>query len=269
MIDVRLERANIYSSYAEYQLRDDEYRFKIEGKNHVEQNLNSEARGTLDQDVFNISKSAAFDYSRTEAKVSLIAFTKSSWLQPFVIGDLADISYFNQSTGASIDRNADEHYGIAGVRLKFDESFRIDVGARHNMRDFEDTTFDKFDSTWFDVNVYWQPTEAFKVTAIAERFIDEPSSSFGLADDVRTTGLTVDWKFMPLWKLSTAAFYDRIEAIGDDFINNKYVTTMSLTYEPSDHVQYFLSGLGKWVKEDVSGESYERYKIGAGVRYTF
>ncbi|MEQ1576211.1 MAG: outer membrane beta-barrel protein [Hyphomicrobium sp.] len=264
-----LERANIYTSYADYTLRQPEFRFKLEGKNHVEQNLNSEARGNLDQDVFNISKSQAFDFSRTDVKVSLLTFTKSSWLQPFVIYDRASLSYFNQASGASIDRNAQEQYGIAGVRLQFDDRFRIDIGARQNMRDFDDRDFKNFDSVWYDLNVYWQPLDTIKVTAIAERFVEEPGTLFGVADDTRTAGVTFDWQFRPQWKLTTAGYYDRTEAIGDDFRYNKYLATMSIVYEPQEHTEYYLSGLGKWVDEEVTGDSYDRYKIGAGLRYKF
>ncbi len=263
-----LERANIYTSYADYTLQGQEFRFKLEAKNHTEENLNSEPRGTENPDVFNISKSEAFDYARTDGKISLLTFTKS-FLQPFVIYDYAGLNYFNQVSGASIDRDAREQFGIAGVRFRFSEDFRIDLGARRNTRDFEDLNIDKFSSTFVDVNVFWQPTDAVKITGVVERFIEEPGTSFGLADDTRTAGVTLDWDFMPKWQFKAAGYYDRVEAIGDDFRYNKYVTNLSITYEPSEHVEYFISGLGKWVNEEVSGDSYDRYKIGAGLRYSF
>lgn len=263
-----LERADIYTSYADYTLKDPNFRFKLEAKNHVELNLNDEARGNQPPDDFNVSKSEAFDFSRTDGKISLLGFTKE-FVQPFAIYDYADVSYLNQVSGASINRNAHEQFGIAGVRLQFSEDFRIDAGARHNDRDFKDRNIDQFDSTWLDVNVYWRPIDTLKITAVAERFIEEPGTSFGLADDTRSVGGTLDWRFMPLWKLTTAGYYDRVEAIGDDFRYNKYQAMMSITYTPTDHIEYFLSGLGKWVDEDVTGDSYDRLKLGAGLRYTF
>jgi hypothetical protein len=263
-----LERADIYTSYADYTLKGQEFRFKLEAKNHTEKNLNNEPLGNEDPDVFNISKSEAFDYARTDGKVSLLAFTKS-FLQPFVIYDYAGLNYFNQVTGASIDRDAREQFGIAGVRFRFSEDFRIDLGARHNNRDFEDRNIDKFSSTFVDLNVFWQPTDAIKITTIVERFIEEPGTSFGLADDTRTAGVTFDWDFMPMWQFKAAGYYDRVEAIGDDLRYNKYVTNLSITYEPNDHVEYFLTGLGKWVDEEVTGDSYDRYKVGLGMRYSF
>lgn len=154
-------------------------------------------------------------------------------------------------------------------RLEFDKSFRIDVGGRVNQREFEDRDIIQFDSAFLDVNLYWRPLDAFKFTAIVERIITGPSTSFGIADDKRTVGTTLDWNFSEHWRLSGAGYYDRVEPIGDDFRYSKFLATLSLSYEPNDKLEYFLSTLGKWVNEEVTGESYDRYKIGVGARRRF
>jgi hypothetical protein len=263
-----LERADVYYSYLEYAHRADDYRLKLQARSNVEKNLNDEGRGTEDIDVFNISRSEAYDYSRTDGQVSLLTFTRSK-IQPFVIYDFANLDYFSQVANPLVDRNAQEQFGIVGLRFDLDPSFRIDIGGRVNRRDFEDKIVTDHDSAWFDINMYWTPMDTVKVTAIAERLVKEPSTSFGLADDVRTVGGTLEWNVAEHWRLYTTGYYDRIEAIGDDFRENKFVATLSISYEPNDKVECFLSALGKWVNEEVTGDEYDRYKIGAGLRYKF
>ena len=265
-----LDKVDVFHSYGEYALREETYRVKVEAKSHVEHNIGSDIFLPGDVvDDFNVSKSDAFDYARTDGKISAIAFTKSM-LQPFAIYDFGNLDYYNQIAGASIDRDATEQFAVAGVRLEFDKTFRVDLGGRYNHREFADVNaVHSFDRGFIDINAYWQPTDTFKMTLTVERFLKEPSTSFGLADDVRAFGATADWRFDKKWRLNLGAFYDRIDAIGDNRRYNKYTTTVSLTYEPTSSVEIFLSGLGKWVDEEVTDASYSRFKIGTGVRYKF
>ena len=263
-----LERVEIGHSYGEYALKEENYRIKLESRSHIEHNLNDTFQGTQTIDDFNVSKSAAFDYVRNDGRMSAIGFTKAM-VQPFVIFDFANIDYYNQEAGASIDRDATEQFAVAGLRFDFDKTLRIDVGGRYNHRNFDDKFVSGHDNGFVDINAYWKPVDAFKATLIIERYFKEPSTAFGLADDVRTVGLTADWQIDKLWRLDLAGFYDRIEAIGDERRYNKFTTTASLTYEPTSSVEIFLSVLGKWVEEEVNDDFYSRYKIGSGLRVKF
>lgn len=264
-----LDKVDIVHSYSEYALTGDDYRLKFEGLSHVEHNIGEDVRGPDEPlDDFNVSQGKAFDFSRIDGRISGIAMTKTM-IQPFVILDYADINYYNQVSGASIDRDAREQFAVAGIRLDFDKTLRVDVGGRYNRRDFDDKVFTQSDRGFVDINAYWQPTEAFKATFIVERFYRAPSTSFGLADDVRSVGVTADWRFDKQWRLNAGGYYDRVDAIGEDLNYNKYSATLSLTYEPTNSIEIFLSGLGKWVDEEVNAEQYDRFKIGSGVRFKF
>ena len=264
-----LDKLEVVHSYGEYAVTGDDYRVRLETRSHIEHNLGDDILGLRQpQDDFDVSKGAAFDYSRTDGRVSAIAMTKAM-LQPFMIYNFGGLDYFNQVSGASIDRSARDQFAIAGLRFEFDKTLRVDVGGRFNHRDFDDKTVSTFSRGFVDINAHWQPTQAFKASLVIERFLREPTTSFGLADDVRSVALTADYQIDPLWRLSAAGYYDRVDAIGDDFRYNKYSTTMSLTYEPNKSYEIFVSGLAKWVTEEFSGESYTRFKIGSGVRFKF
>jgi opacity protein-like surface antigen len=261
-------RADIAHSYAEYAIRTDDYRFKLLGKNHTEHNFDTTAQGTDTFDDYVISRPKAFDYSRSDAQVNVLAFTRNM-LQPFAIYDFGHIDFYNQVAGASIDRDATEHFAVAGVRLQLNKNFRVDVGYRYNFRDFEDATITRDTNGYIDVNLFWQPLDNLRFTAVIERFFDESTSSFGVVDDVKSYGVTFDWKFEPRWRLAGTTYLDDERALGDVVNYRKITSTLSLTYDVNSHLEVFASGLTKWVDERISDESYDRFKIGTGARLKF
>ncbi|MEQ1718414.1 MAG: outer membrane beta-barrel protein, partial [Hyphomicrobium sp.] len=242
--------------------------FKMLGKNHTEHNFDNDVQGTKTFDDFVVSRARSFDYSRSDGQMNLLTFTRSMF-QPFAIYDFGHIDFYNQTAGASRDRDATENFGIAGVRFQPHQDFRIDVGYRLNHRAFDDRTVSSFTSDSIDINMFWQPFKDLKLTGVVERYFDESTSSFGLVDDVQTYGTTVDWTLMPRWRLAGTTYFDRETAVGDTIIYKKLTSTLSLTHDINEHLEIFVSGLGKWVKEEASGDSYDRYKIGSGLRYKF
>jgi hypothetical protein len=261
-------RADIYHSFTEYAYRTSTYRIKVLGKNHLESNFDNDAQGTDTFDAFSVSRAKAFDYLRSDGQLSALIFTQGI-VQPFAIYDFGNVNYYNQLSGASIDRDATENFGIAGVRFQPDKNFRIDVGYRLNDRNFSGVAVQHDTNSYLDINMFWQPVEAVKITGVVERFYDEATSAFGFVDDVKSYGMTVDWTMAPKWRMAGSAYYNREEAIGDAVVENKVITTLSVTYDVNDHLEVFTSALGKWVEEDFSGDSYDRYKIGLGARLKY
>ena len=263
-----LDRADIYKARADYTYKEADYRVRLQAKSHVEKNIGGDERGALDIDVFNATRSSAFDHWRADGQIALLGFTRG-WLQPFAIYDYANIDYFSQAADPSIDRNAREQFGIAGLRVQPSKDFRIDLGARLNHREFDEPTLRRFTSTFFDANLFWQPIDELKITAVIERFLRETTTAFGLADDVKSYGMTVDWRVQTAWFIKGSVYYDEIKPIGDDFKFRKVTTSLSVTYRPSDRLELFASGLTRWSHEEFSGDGYDRYKIGGGVRFKF
>lgn len=265
---ISLAEADIFHSYLEYAVRTDSFRLKLTGKNHTEHNFDNAAQGTERFDTFVISRPKAFDYARSDGKLSILAFAQGM-LQPFFIYDFGHIDYYNQYSAASLDRDATEHFGIGGLRFQPDRNFRIDVGYRLNARDFEDRVTTHKTTDFIDINVFWQPVETLRFTGVVERYFDEATTAFGVVDDVKTYGMTFEWDLDPKWRATGTAYYDRETALGDTLRFDKVTTTMSVTHYWDKNIELFVSGLAKWVEEDLSGESYDRYKIGSGIRVNF
>lgn len=265
---ISVAKADIFHSYAEYALRTDTYRLKLTAKNHTEHNFDNDVQGTQTADEFFVTRAKAFDYSRSDGQLSVLAFPKN-FVQPYVIADFGNIDYYSQFSGASLDRDAIEQFGIAGLRFQFDRDFRVDVGYRLNHREFEDPTISDRTTNFVDVNIFWQPYKDLRITGIVERYFDEATSSFGLVDDVRSYGVTFDWDMAAKWRLAGTTYYDQERPVGDDVNYDKITSTLSLTHYYDEHIELFLSGLAKWVDEQTTGDDYERYKIGSGIRVKF
>ena len=266
---VSIQRVDIFQSSAEYSFTQADYRLKIDARSHIEHNFDNDVQGPTETfNDFSVARARSFDYARSDARINLLTFTREMF-QPFVILDGANINYYNQTAGVTVNRDANEVYGIAGARVQFDKNFRVDVGYRLNDRELDDPTIKQFDSNYIDINVFWQPVDGLKLTGIVERFVDEPTESFGRLLDTRSFGLTLDWNIAPQWRLAATGYYDLLDTIGAPSERRKITTTGALTYEPDIHTELFLSGLAKWVDENANGESYNRYKLGTGIRFKF
>lgn len=263
-----LNQGDLYRGFVDYSRKGENYRLRLQGKSELLSNEDHENPGDIDVDLFNAARGRAFDYLRSEGQVALLTFTQLM-VQPFAIYNWADANYYNQVEDRSIDRNAREQFAIAGVRLQLDPSFRVDVGQRINERHFDDSEVHSFHSSFYDINVYWSPAEWLTITGVVERTIKEPSTALGLADDVRTYGATISWRLSPQFRINGDGFYDHIAAIGDTLVFDKYTARLSGTYEVTKNLELFVSMLGRWNKEETTGESYQRYRIGSGVRINF
>ncbi len=263
-----LQRADIGHAYVDFTHVATDYRLRLQGRSHVEQNIENTAQGTLPFDIFNVTRDRAFDYVRTDGQVGLIAFT-SRQLQPFLIYQLADLSYYHQVSNPTLDRDAVEQFGIAGLRYQPHKDFRFDLGWRVSYRDFGDRVVPNSATDYLDINAFWQVTDTLKFTGIVERYFSEPSTSLGLADDTTAYGITADWDITQKIRLSTSVNTYRQAPIGDDFKFFKTTVSGVLSYDANETTQYFLSAYGRWVEEVVTDDYYDRYKIGSGVRVKF
>ena len=265
---VSLSSADLLHGHASYAFRTEDIRFRLQTKSHTENNFEDSRLGLPPIGDFGFARPDAFDYNRNDAQAYLLTFARSP-IQPFAIVDAGIIDYFSQEDGALLDRDASERYAIAGVRFQMSPAFRIDGGYRLNVRDFDNAGTGEHITSFVDINVFWQPVQALRVTGIVERYFDEPDTSYGVADDVQSYGVTVDWDVAPKLRFVGTTYYDREPAIEDDRIFHKITTTGALTYDFHPNVDLFVSGLAKWVEEDIEGFGYQRLKIGAGARMRF
>src|SRR5262249_20222927 len=229
--------------------------------------LDSHTEVSTNESEFANVRNKDFDYTKNGATASLLMW-RTMMIAPFIMGNYTDIDYFNQLANSPIDRRARESWGAAGARVTFNPSFFVDLGARYNHRDFADHAISQFSSTFYDARLFWRITDGLTLNGVVERQIKEATTSFGLADDVTTYEVGFDQR-IDRWTIRGRFFVDHIEPIGDPLNYYKYNWFLGLGYRLSKNAEVFTEYLGRHVGEKVNDATYERTRVGAGMRVTF
>ena len=256
---VSLDQFDVYKGFADLVNEGESYRFRLKLDSHTEVSTNeSPFPGIRDKD---------FDYTKNGATASLLMM-RNMMIAPFIIGNYTNIDYFNQLANSPIDRSAREFWGTAGARFTFNPGFFVDLGARYNHRDFADQAISQFSSTFYDARLTWRIVDGLTLNGVVERQIKEPTTSFGLADDVTTYEVGFDQR-IDLWTIHGRAFLEHVEPIGDPLNFYRYNWSLGLGYQLSKNAELFSEYLGRHVTERVIDAAFERTRVGAGIRVSF
>jgi hypothetical protein len=265
---IPINKFDSYRSFVDLVNEGEQYRLRVKLDSRTDLTLRrDEVQGTLDPDVFSVTRTKAFDYTKNGSTVSLVLMRKAMFA-PFVIGNYTNIDYINQDPNPAIDRRANEYWGVAGVRVTLSPAFYIDLGVRHNHRDFEDPLITRFSSTGFDARFTWKVTPNWTFNGIVERQNKEATTSFGMVDDVTTYELSTRYK-MGQWTLFGRTFLDHVRPVGDNFNYYKYYWSTGFIYEVSKSADIYADYLGRYTTDKVNDESYNRNRVGAGVKIKF
>jgi putative beta-barrel porin BBP2 len=264
---ISLDRYDYYKGFADLINEGEIYRLRVKLDSLTEVSTNQLLSGTVAPNIFAVANNKAFDFTKNGATASLLMMQKQM-VAPFIVGNYADVDYFEQVPNPSINRTAWEYWAAAGARVTFSPDFSVDLGARYNHRNFDDLIFTQFSSAYPDIRFTWHAYDGWTVRGIVERQIVEPTTSFGLADDLTTYELDFDKRF-DRWTFSGRAFLNHVKPIGDPFNYYKYNWFVGLGYDIDKNTKLFAEYYGRWVDEKVSDLAYERTRVGAGVRVSF
>ncbi|MEQ1614078.1 MAG: outer membrane beta-barrel protein [Hyphomicrobiaceae bacterium] len=265
---VPINKYDSYRSFADLVNEGEQYRLRIKLDSRTDVSFRKdEVQGALDPDVFSVSRSRAFDYSKNGSTVSLVML-RQQMFAPFVIGNYTNIDYFHQDPNPAIDRRANEYWGVAGVRVTLSPSFYVDLGGRYNYRDFEDPLITRHTSASFDGRFTWKLTPAWTFNGVIERQNKEPTTSFGMVDDVMTYELSTRYR-SGQWTLFGRTFLDHVKPVGDNFNYYKYYWSTGAIYELTKSTDLYADYLGRYTTDKIYDEQYDRHRVGGGVRIKF
>ena len=265
---ISLDRYDYYKGFADLVNEGEIYRLRVKLDSLTEVSTNERIPFSTDPpDVIAATRNKAFDFTKNGATASLLMMHKQM-VAPFIVGNYADVDYFEQVANPIINRTAWEYWAAAGARVTFSPNFSVDLGARYNHRNFDDLIFTQFSSAYPDIRFTWHAYDGWTVRGIAERQIVEPTTSFGLADDLTTYELDFG-KRIDRWTFSGRAFLNHVRPIGDPFNYYKYNWSLGLGYDIAENTKLFAEYFGRYVTEKVSDLAYERTRVGAGVRVSF
>jgi hypothetical protein len=256
---ISLDQFDIYKGFADLVNEGESYRFRLKLDSHTEVSTN--------ESEFIDVRNKDFNYTKNGTTASLLMW-RTMMIAPFIMANYSDIDYFDQLATSPIDRRAKEYWGVTGARVTFNPGFFVDLGARYNHRDFADHAISQFSSTFYDARLFWRITNGLTLNGVVERQIKEPTTLFGLADDVTTYEVSFDQR-IDQWTIRGRFFVDHVEPIGDPLNYYQYNWSVGLGYQLSKNAEVFTEYLGRHVSEKVNDATYERARVGAGIRMTF
>jgi hypothetical protein len=211
---------------------------------------------------------SAFNVEKFEQQGGFL-FGRNQMVGIFVRGAYANVNYTDQTDEALIDRDADDYWGVAGLRITFSPWLRADVGLRGNRRDLEDPTIASVTTTGFDGALTWAPTAWFQLKLTAERYLGEPSAALSRVAD--THEYAAQLQYMPIARatLSMRAAYREYDEIGSGLTFEEHTIVSDLSYDLTQGVQLYLAALYERTAIEQTEAEYERFRIGAGTRVRF
>lgn len=216
-------------------------------------------------DMAALFSSSAFDAQRREVSTGLL-FGNNSPLGAYGELNAARVDYVEQPLEAVIDRDGDDYFAKAGIRVQFSGNLVGDFGWRWNRRDLEDPRLSQYESNFFDGSITWRPSPFFWVNSSLERTIGEASSPSGLLTDIRSFELKAGYQPIDGVGITVRGARQLINEIGGDLQYQSTILDGELTYNYSTHTQLYSGVRYEFVEEDRQDQDYDRFRIGAGVR---
>ena len=264
---ISLDRYDIFKGFADLVNEGETYRFRLKLDSRTEVSTNERPSGSLAPDVLAATRNSAFDFTKNGATASVLMM-RNQMIAPFIMGSYSDVDYFHQAPDPLINRSARDYWGTAGARVALNPDVSFDLGARYNHRDFADQTVTQFSSSYLDARLTWRAYDGLTLRGIVERQIKEPTTSFGLADDVTTYEAAFDRR-LASWSIRGRVWLDHVRPIGDPLDYYKYNWSLGVGYDLAKNTELFAEYFGRHVTEKVNDVTYERTRLGAGIRMTF
>ncbi|MFW6024543.1 MAG: outer membrane beta-barrel protein [Dichotomicrobium sp.] len=216
-------------------------------------------------DVAGLYRTSSFDAQRAEVGSGILVGNKNWW---GLYGEVnaADVNYTNQPLEEEVDRDADDVYAKAGVRIVFSPALQGDFGMRWNRRELEDDRIDDFNSSYFDGNLTWKPNPFFSLAASIERYIGEPSATRSLLSDVKSYEVAATYLPLPGISLAFRAIRQKVREIGDSFEYDSTELNSLVTYQYSSRMQFYSDLRYQFFEQDLRDRDYERFRAAAGIR---
>lgn len=267
---ISLDRADIYESFLDYDLRSDLARAWISLASTTQLAIPSPFEADLDREsgVFDPERDEALDYTRNGLQTGIVPWPKS-WITPFASGGYARVVFLDANAEPDFDRDAHDFHAIAGLRFTLGKEWRIDAGWRFNQREFADRIVPSDGNDYPDLRIEWTPSRDLTVSAKVKRAYEETTSVFALVDDVTTYSLVIDKDITDRLSLLLDASWEREVPIGDVVIYDKLVLRTTATYRHTRNVELFADSLVKYVDEHSFDSAYERYRGEIGVRLRY
>jgi hypothetical protein len=177
-------------------------------------------------------------------------------IKPFVEAGL-DSRVYDDSTSSNPTRNSQGKNWRVGVEFELTRKLTGTVSAGQVHRHYDDPTLPSFSGLIVDGNLLWAATPLTTVKLDLKSSVEEvvlPGVSGGLKRDAV---LQVDHAFRR-WLLGTLSFgYGNDDYFGLDRIDNRYFTSVALTYKMTRTVHVKGEFRQEWLRSTDPGANYD------------
>ena len=209
-----------------------------------------------------------FNVNKTEKKAGIL-FNRNRMFSPYIEGGYAWIDYIDQKVAHTVNRDANEFWGTTGIRVTFIPQIRADLGYRYNKRDLDDTVYSTYETDYIDAKITWAPVENFRASFEVDRKLGVPSAAKSRLSKITSYKLFAQYKPSPRFLYSLTAYQKRTAEIGDNGDYRERGIASETTYDINNKTQFYINSLWSQLKEEISQNSYDRFKIGLGIRVKY
>jgi hypothetical protein len=211
---------------------------------------------------------ASFTNTRSEVSAGMLLL-KDRALAPFFELSAARIQFSNQIDTAVLNRNANEFYGIAGVRITLGPKLHIDLGGRVNNRDLDDQRAASHTGAFFDGKIVWSPTDRIDVEVNVDRKNTEAMTANALFTERTAADVQVTAKLNEKVKARVEVGMAKLDQIGlNKNFEERYVEGR-IGYQINKRIELFSMAKAEEIKDSTTGDVIDRVRVGAGVKVGF
>lgn len=177
--------------------------------------------------------------------------------------------YTDQPDPTTINRDADDIWGVAGLNFNLSPYLTAQLGWRFNRRDVEDNKFGVYNSDGFDAKITWAPNELLSITYEADSYIDEPAATFSYLADVRRHKITVSMRPSVRSTLDIFASHELRKEVGSGLKYEEEAIGLEYAYYHTATRQFYVTAYYEEVIEGCNCTDYNRFKLGVGYKINF
>ena len=260
---IDINKAERASGYYELAYRDKAQELFWRGREYNTSYLAKPGSNAAVGSVFDVDQS--FSYLRSEQSVGLLLW-KDQTLAPYVEAGYANLDYYKQTNPANPDRNADEFWGIGGVRVTFNKQMHVDLGVRVNERSFANPKLASSSTTGFDGKFVWTPDDNTSFEVNFDRNFEEAFVAGALVTDRQAVTMTATTKLDKNTKLTIDAGVVKYDEVGaNETLLERYIEG-KLSYHLDKHTELFGSALAQSIKNMETSTTTEDYRVLAGIK---
>ena len=237
---------------------------------------NLRMRGTLEHET------ASFDQDDEDEPTSAPTFVERSietevrilpdrTLSPFLRATISGVSFQNQDED-DLNRNAGNYSAVAGISIKPNDRFRLDIGGRINLRHFDDQDLATETNAFLDVRLAWNPNDDLEVTGSVTRELDNPDNIDSVFSDSTTYEAALEWQATEKTSVELSAELSETRDSDSEDTTKELTVSGKLSQQVHDNLSLFVALDQLWARESESEEppqKYQRTEIRTGLEVEF